>query len=286
MPRGNYIPSVSEAYEEVDGREAVWRYMDFVKFVSLLSTNALYCNSLASFEDPYEGAAGLMEHREAYRADQKAQLMDCYRKRMRDGPAFLRKRMDSKREEYAPELSSEEFLELAANDEIDGEEELNLIVRKTTYVNCWYESDFESLAMWKLYSKDNENAISIKSSVNRLQAAVAGGNHDVQVGRVNYIDYGRPPEYFHDMEKCWFKSYHFAHENEIRLIPATRICEFDLDNPPAGILIPVDLTQLIEEVYVSPWAGSWLVDLVSDVCIRYGILLKVTQSEIAKKPFY
>jgi len=39
---------------ELDGR-TIWRYMDFAKFVSLLTGRVLYFACPAQFDDPYEG---------------------------------------------------------------------------------------------------------------------------------------------------------------------------------------------------------------------------------------
>ena len=42
----------------------------------------------------------------------------------------------------------------------------NLENRNTTYISCWNRNNYESEAMWKLYSKDvTTNAIAIQTTV-------------------------------------------------------------------------------------------------------------------------
>lgn len=44
-----------EQLEPIDENLTLWKYMDFLKFVNILSTNTIWFNRLDSFEDVYEG---------------------------------------------------------------------------------------------------------------------------------------------------------------------------------------------------------------------------------------
>jgi hypothetical protein len=46
----------NEPQPMVGRSEKIWRYMDLAKFVSLLSSEALYFACPCEFKDPYEGA--------------------------------------------------------------------------------------------------------------------------------------------------------------------------------------------------------------------------------------
>ena len=49
----------------------------------------------------------------------------------------------------------------------------------------------------------------------------------------------------------------------------------------------VDINQLIENVYISPEADKWFLDLMNDVITnRYHLDLNVIQSELTQQPFY
>ena len=59
--------------------------------------------------------------------------------------------------------------------------------RQWTYVNCWYTSDYESAAMWKLYSQSRE-AVAIQSTYSRLHHEMP---EECYIGEITYIDYNK-----------------------------------------------------------------------------------------------
>ena len=44
--------------------------------------------------------------------------------------------------------------------------------REHTYINCWHLNNYESEAMWKLYSKDYANAIAIQTTTKSIYEAI------------------------------------------------------------------------------------------------------------------
>lgn len=44
----------------------LWRYMDLAKFLSLLDESSLYFTRIDHFNDPYEGALGVLENEDAW----------------------------------------------------------------------------------------------------------------------------------------------------------------------------------------------------------------------------
>ncbi|WP_216726459.1 hypothetical protein [Hymenobacter siberiensis] len=262
MSRKDFTPGFFATYESPDENSDLWRYMDFAKFVSMLSTQSLWFSSAASFEDPFEGATGLMENRPAYI---KAMMQDY----------------QQEWQETGGKLTMENYAEIKA--EIHKYESNKLKKRQTTYINCWYESPFESMAMWQLYSKDNQNAIAIRSSIKRIKVAFPE-DIGVEIGRVNYIDYASPPDVI-EYRPYWFKSFHFEHENEVRVVPIIKPDDSDT-LPKNGIPIHLEINMLVACVYVSPWSQPWLLELTKDVCKKYGLEARVVESAIAQKPYY
>ncbi|MEP0008753.1 MAG: DUF2971 domain-containing protein, partial [Balneola sp.] len=121
--------------------------MDFTKYVSMLSTSSLYFSRADQFDDPYEGATS------------HANL--------------------NLRDEVYSDMPNKKIL----NDLSRFAE----WVRQWTYVNCWHMNNYESAAMWKLYSKTDE-AITIQSTYNKLSDLLP---YSTYVGTVKYIDYGK-----------------------------------------------------------------------------------------------
>ena len=92
-------------------------------------------------------------------------------------------------------------------------------LRSLSYVNCWCQSDCESMAMWDLYGA-GACGVSIKTTVGSLKAALAGAALSIHVGRVKYLDWKR---YEGDtiegpIGMCVRKAGSYRHECEVRLL--------------------------------------------------------------------
>jgi hypothetical protein len=266
--------------------------MDFTKYVSLLVKSALWCSSLRALEvdDPFEGAAGLLKDQDANNAAFEQQMFQLHLDGLKSDDEYTQRRYARGRDSS---LTDEEYAKQIVKEELKFQEETRAKNRETTYVSCWYESNFESLAMWKLYSKDNQNAVAIKTTCGSLRRATGNLPHPLlKIGRVNYIDYAAPPDNFNTFsdwfpsgaDKEWFKSFHFAHEREVRVIPVPLYA--GEGSAPLGEPLNVDLSILIEGIYVSPWSQPWLRDIVMEISNKYGVYAPVTESEIARKPYY
>lgn len=60
--------------------------------------------------------------------------------------------------------------------------------RKNTFVSCWYCDQYESEAMWKLYSTNVKNALAIQTTYQQLYEAL-GKDPSIQIGKVQYVDF-------------------------------------------------------------------------------------------------
>lgn len=100
--------------------------------------------------------------------------------------------------------------------------QLSMISKKNkeiTFMSCWNLNDYESAAMWKLYSSSNEG-ISIQSTFERLTECFQKyTDHSIFIGKVEYIDYDKDwlPE-----GNLFYPFVHkrksFEHEQEIRAV--------------------------------------------------------------------
>jgi hypothetical protein len=182
-----------------------------------------------------------------------------------------------------------------------GLERLWATLRTWTAVSCWHVSEYESAAMWRLYSA-NDASVAILSTVGRLRQALgqppaaeqgfhAGDSY--QIGLVEYIDYSSdriPAGSF--LAPLFRKRRSFEHERELRATlvqyPISPQSEIDHDRIPtaAGVRVPIDINHLIAGVRVSPASPIWFADLVRQVAKRYELLCDVVQSEIDATPLY
>lgn len=239
----------------------LWRYMDFTKYVSMLASHGLYFARADRFEDSFEGAKGLKKNKKRWDDHYLAFLRHIIRN---PPPGNKCELSDSEVEEQAQKL----LLVFQA----DGEKS-----KKLTFLNCWYESEHESEAMWRLYASYLPNAIAVKTSYQSLYLSL-GRNPSISIGRVQYIDLAT--EYAGPNEAFWRKRKSFEHEREVRALLV------DLHTEEPGKTVPCDLSLLIEQIFVSPRAPSWLTDLVDDVSNKYGLLVNVSTSQLIEEPFF
>lgn len=150
-------------------------------------------------------------------------------------------------------------------------------MRQMIYVNCWHANEHESVAMWSLYARSTE-AVAVCSTYRKLSAQLEPFHY---FGHVHYIDYRSV--HIPEGNGFWpfaFKRLAFEHEREMRLVTQEK-------SPPGapGIMMPVDLSKLIDGVYVAPNAAKWFRDLVGSVTRKYGLDLPVHQSSLDELGF-
>lgn len=178
-----------------------------------------------------------------------------------------------------------------------------------SYVNCWYNEEHESDAMWQLCS-NNGDGIAIKSTHGKLKQALrpTPSTHNPKkdtvekavFGNVNYIDYNEEQTptnsilapIFHkrnafEFEKEYRATVQFQPDELIYGSDKSKEGWFDFSElNPAGIPVPVDASKLIQEAVVSPTASDNFVETVKSVTKKYGYDFDVVQSDLHEDPFF
>lgn len=239
----------------------LWRYMDFTKYVSLLSSRGLYFTRTDCFEDIFEGAKGLKKRKDGW----DSHYLEFFRSAIRNPPDGVEcKLSDSDVEEQAQKLLRD--LEEGGEDH-----------KKRTFVSCWHESEHESEAMWRLYSTFLANAVAVRTSYQSLYLSL-DRDPSIAIGRIKYIDLKN--SYAGVNDAFWRKRKSFEHEREVRALLS------DYGTQDLGKIVRCNLEVLIEEVLVSPKAPGWFVHLVNDVNEKFGLNVKVSPSELNEIPFF
>ena len=160
--------------------------------------------------------------------------------------------------------------------------------RHNYYINCWHINDFESAAMWQVYSQKGFG-IAIVSDVDRMREALEGEIKELYLGSVRYIDHKVDAV---DMKNTFqvflAKSHAYSYEREARLMcrPIDKWKEqTSLECDPAhGMYAQCDLEKLIEEIIVSPYEPTWVFDEVLALVQNYGLNLRVKHSDMLTPP--
>ena len=226
----------------------IWQYMSFAKFVNLLLGD-MYFRRIDSFEDVFEGK----------------------------WPDLNKK--------YIDHIKTTEGQVIGSFDDM---------ARKMTYVSCFHKADSETAFMWKQYS--NNDGIAIRTTIERLKHSFDKTDNPIYISEVKYIDYVK--EHISDMSNMFVLSIHkrksFQYENEIRCISLLNDLHdeegynkkyfkenrIDFEKFPLGIKIPIDLYELIEKIYISPYAEDYLREDVEACLNVIGLKVDVIKSKL------
>jgi len=174
------------------------------------------------------------------------------------------------------EPTYEEIKKLA----VDNPEFLNYYKthREKVAISSWHINEYESFAMWQIFTKNNEG-LAIQSTIGRLQKAVRPENNfDQYIGEVNYIDYKKEYIPFDDLFFPFlFKRKSFQYEREVRILTDTTKSEIKLND---GLKINVDINQLIEKIYIHPKSENWYKKLVIELVERLDFGFEIEKSDL------
>jgi hypothetical protein len=230
--------------------QKVWRYMDFAKYVDLLSRRALYFSRPEYFGDPFEGAFG---------------------------PANLEFRKALAAGGNVPHDVVEQLIGMRRG------------ARQWMFINCWHASDVESAAMWKIYSTSHA-AIAIQSTYRRLASVLPKRVNLGVVNYVDYDteQIAELSVFAPFMHKRRSFSYENEVRGVIFTPPTLNAQKLAKSvNTETGRLVKVNLQKLIERVYVAPTAPAWFLDLVTSVSARYDLAdVDVQRSKLDDSPVF
>jgi len=230
----------------------IWRFMDFTKFVSLLEKQSSYFCRADLIGDPFEGAL-------SYYSIENLRAWDMV-------------------DDFLGEMVVEDAIDQAKN------------FPKYHYLNCWHKNDYESAAMWQLYSSGNNQTIAIQSTYKKLCQSFHRSRNEIYIGMVNYIDYDTEEVPTDDPIRPYvYKRKSFAHEMELRAVisnlPEHPMTDNSLFDKP-GLYIPTNLEYLIEKIYVAPTSPPWFKELVAAVMNKYEIDKPIENSRLDERPVY
>jgi len=170
--------------------------------------------------------------------------------------------------------------------------ELGKELANDTFVSCWYLSDVESAALWKLFPKSDEG-IAIKSNIGKLVQSLECKNSKNTIF-VSSVTYGHEkvaarkinkPKSFSGDDAVFTKRKCFEHEKELRLVMYVNDIKTPVLSNETGAKIEVDLESMISEIIISPEAPPWIKDLVKRITKKYGSSFEIKQSTLNKLPF-
>ena len=150
--------------------------------------------------------------------------------------------------------------------------------REKVVVSSWHINEYESFAMWQIFTQNNEG-LAIQSTIGRLQKALKVETQFKQyVGEVNYIDYKKEYIPFDDLFFPFlFKRKSFQYEREIRIISDTSANNIKIND---GLKIDINISELIEKIYIHPKSENWYKNLVIELVSKLNFNIEIEKSDL------
>jgi hypothetical protein len=149
---------------------------------------------------------------------------------------------------------------------------MNKFYKRQYIVSCWHMSDFESVAMWKIYCSEDDG-VAIKSTIGSLIRSLdIDQSQKIHIGQVSYIaDHSTykkkesPTNYWGPLPEICKKRKFFEYENEVRII------QDNYSNPELESSYANLSFEFINEIRLSPRMGEMFLDTVKAVSEKFGV---------------
>lgn len=277
----------SKVLTKISRDAMLWRYMTLDKLINLLTTNRLFFAPLYSYQksDPFEGVLpriGRETLREIFLSGYEDRLLILTQFRN-----ILLEKATGQPEELAQIKKVEEVIAQVENHP-SLMEKISFRIFKSTLVNCWHQNEFESEAMWRLYSENNKG-IAIQTTLQNLVDSI--DDQRIFLSEVKYINFSdeklEPKDLLVNGHLSpLLKRKSFEHEKELRLFlqPENDLKSLSVPNYHyKHELIEVDISKLISKIYISPYATELFANSVKEVMRRFGIdENKIIHSDLLK----
>lgn len=268
---------------DIDGK--IWQYMELAEFVSMLNRKALFFVKANKLRDPYEGIIPQFNNMIRYKDDKEE-----------------REQKQKQKQNFPNTHGINHVTDTVAQTMVQQFQ----MYRQLVLINPWHYNEYESAAMWNLYSHDNAG-IAIQSTTRRLSESFRKNNEDIiWIGQVQYLDFSKDwmNRWTNLFEAFLTKRKSFEYENEIRAVTclpsdnlnrellastATEGSNIFLSqnrtiNPKEltdkGKYVSADLEVLVEKVYVAPYAESWFEEVVESLLSKYDLDPIVIKSDL------
>jgi hypothetical protein len=222
-----------------------WKFLDVYKLVDLLHSQQLFFTRFDNYEDGLEGITGKDIGLKAFtqgRPLTHENINPIFDQATKDELIIEDQR---KRKEYSDSIEASQ---------------------KTQYGCCWFLSDKESLAMWKLYSKKEGVAIKFKArqmANSIIASAQSLTNTDFKILYYGPVEYKNiwpfdPFETFEGQFNGLIKDKSYIHENEFRFVAVVPLDKKGVHNHfklPIGKVSNFDI-----EIITNPFFEQWQFD--------------------------
>lgn len=228
-------------YPTLDPDGTIWRYMPLEQFLAILATRTLHFQPMSKMLDLAE----------------------------RFSPATVRERLRDQSTTYPAGISSAHDV-----NKLDAQQ------REAACISCWHMNADESAAMWSLHAQ--RKGIAIRSTVRRFQSSFKEFPGNVMIAPIKYYSAADDDSYNDDAfyGNLFIKWKSYEHEHELRALTFSTDGgqPYSADSGIDGINLPIEPSQLIEHLFVSPEVPNWIVSVVRETVKRYSFAFPIDKS--------
>ncbi|MBN9589009.1 MAG: DUF2971 domain-containing protein [Alphaproteobacteria bacterium] len=163
--------------------------------------------------------------------------------------------------------------------------EIALQWRDKNFISCWHLASHETASMWKSYGK-HDGGVAITTNLSRLRHALEKAPATIYCGKIQYIDF--ETEVF-DLSNLFNpvlrKRKSFETEREVRLVYSHETAGIVGADTPDGVAQPCSLSDLIDEIWISPTAPSFITEVVNDICRLANFSGRIRRSTLLDPPY-
>ncbi len=271
------IPNIEPIGEDI----TIWRYMDLASFMSLILKKQLMFKRANHFKDYYDTFVDLDDE------SVKSIIKALEEGEKSPGSFYKVKKIDKiKSETIDTSVLRNSIQPFFSNGKISlllNEIGQPVSLSDITYCSSWHENDHENYALWKVYLGNKPEGVAIKSSVKRIKDVLDKDKDRVfYIGKVKYTSnkiniFG---DKLSDHTIVLTKREEYEYEKEVRIYT---IDEERKNTEPYLYLSIANINDLIEELWISPFTGKWLSDVVLDFLLQNKINVQVKSSFIKER---
>jgi hypothetical protein len=225
----------------------IWRYIDFTKFVDLITSSKLFFCRSDNFEDPFEGMFRLKDYEKTKHMFQDQELtkkfyfLNCWHINDNQSDAMWKIFLNTNNG-IAIKSTVGDLIKSLDNSEDE------------IHIGKVYYRDFEKVTFDELMFE----------SQNRLFEGRGGS-----VSQFNY------------------KRISFEHEKELRLfyidMPIPHAIKNGIPREPITHKhIDINISELINEIVIAPFADAWFKEMIENLIKKLNLNFKITKSDLYK----
>lgn len=270
------IPNIEPLNDDI----IIWRYMDLASFMSIILQKQLMFRRASNFKDCYDTFVDLDD-------ESKKNLINALKEGEKQPNSFYKVSTQNDEVQNDTSMSIKSIQPIFRNNEICihlDEKGQHIGLADITYCSSWSENDHENYALWKIYLGNKPEGVAIKTSIKKIREVLNKNSiYDFYIGRVKYdnsskVNFFKDKMSNHDIILRKRKEYEY--EKEIRIYT---IIETIRNVGPYLYLSIENISDLIEEVYVSPFVKDWLSNIIISFLKKNNLYIKVNGSSIKER---